>query len=238
MNFKKLGKCFCIIMLAIYFMGPIIRDVIPNYIFYDYEDWLALAGMYTVGLIAAFPLALPLVKPRRYWNRASGGLCCIALLGILLQILCAIYFWANGVIMYLSMSIVICLAGVAAIYMGKKSCKHSHGAAISSVNRLHSNLYDKREPASSFLLKPLGYNAGVLGNVPGSNSALTQPLSTTFVDDAINSDFSPEMNIDTSINPTTGLPMIGGISGLDVGGNIWGASHFDDSTTYDTNREY
>lgn len=238
MNFKKLGKCFCIIMLAIYFMGPIIRDVIPNYIFYDHEDWLALAGMYTVGLIAAFPLTFPLVKPRRYGGRASGGLCCIALLGIMLQILCAIYFWANGIIMYLSMSIVICLAGVAAIYMGKKSCNHSHGAVISSVNRLHSNLCDKRELASSSLLKPLGYNTGILGKVSDSNSALTQPLSTAFVDDAISRDFSPEINIDTSINPTTGLSMIGGISGLDVGGNIWGASHVDDSSTYDTNREY
>lgn len=25
------------------------------------------------------------------------------------------------------------------------------------------------------------------------------------------------------INPTTGLPMVGGIGGVDVGGNTWGA---------------
>ena len=28
----------------------------------------------------------------------------------------------------------------------------------------------------------------------------------------------------TSVNPTTGLPMIGGIGGVDVGGNIYGSS--------------
>ncbi|EGT5671339.1 hypothetical protein AGJ44_21165, partial [Cronobacter dublinensis subsp. dublinensis] len=43
-----------------------------------------------------------------------------------------------------------------------------------------------------------------------------------------------------SVNPSSGLPMNGGISGLDVNGNSWGTNFNDPSshTTYDPNRGY
>ncbi|WP_189660124.1 hypothetical protein [Enterobacter sp. R4-368] len=50
----------------------------------------------------------------------------------------------------------------------------------------------------------------------------------------------PGSSSDTYINPSSGLPMNGGISGLDIAGNSWG-TNFNDPTThqsYDPNRGY
>jgi hypothetical protein len=50
---------------------------------------------------------------------------------------------------------------------------------------------------------------------------------------SVNHSFS---NTDLIINPTSGMPMVGGISGLDVHGNSWGTNFNEPSSTYDPNR--
>ena len=52
---------------------------------------------------------------------------------------------------------------------------------------------------------------------------------------SVNHSFS---NTDLIINPTSGMPMVGGISGLDVHGNSWGTNFNEPSSTYDPNRGY
>lgn len=51
---------------------------------------------------------------------------------------------------------------------------------------------------------------------------------------------SANSSMDTYINPSSGLPMNGGISGLDIAGNSWGTNFNDPSNhqSYDPNRGY
>ena len=49
-----------------------------------------------------------------------------------------------------------------------------------------------------------------------------------------NDDDSASGNTVPVINPTTGLPMVGGIGGVDVGGNSYGSNYsYHDSTSYE-----
>lgn len=47
-----------------------------------------------------------------------------------------------------------------------------------------------------------------------------------------------DFNQGVLVNPTSGMPMVGGISGLDVHGNSWGTNFNEPSSTYDPNRGY
>lgn len=48
----------------------------------------------------------------------------------------------------------------------------------------------------------------------------------------------PDYNSTIIVNPSTGMPMVGGISGLDIHGNSFGTNFNEPSSTYDPNRGY
>ena len=56
----------------------------------------------------------------------------------------------------------------------------------------------------------------------------------------IHSDSFPDATFDHGlvVNPSSGMPMVGGISGLDIHGNSWGTNFNEPSNTYDPNRGY
>ncbi|WP_085952535.1 MULTISPECIES: hypothetical protein [unclassified Citrobacter] len=62
------------------------------------------------------------------------------------------------------------------------------------------------------------------------SDSLVQPINS----DLSNADFKQ----DTVINPSSGMPMTGGISGLDIHGNSWGTNFNEPSNTYDPSRGY
>lgn len=55
------------------------------------------------------------------------------------------------------------------------------------------------------------------------------PMTTSFNDSFSNG---------ITVNPASGMPMVGGISGLDIHGNSWGTNFNEPSNTYDPNRGY
>lgn len=55
----------------------------------------------------------------------------------------------------------------------------------------------------------------------------TTGTSSNAISDSIASSPLPELET-TYINPASGLPMIGGIGGIDVAGNVWGTDHSHD----------
>lgn len=59
-------------------------------------------------------------------------------------------------------------------------------------------------------------------------------ISFTPTDSSSNDTFSHGI----VVNPSSGMPMVGGISGLDVHGNSWGTSFNEPSNTYDPGRGY
>ncbi|MEO3325850.1 hypothetical protein ABHD20_25015 [Enterobacter cloacae] len=53
-----------------------------------------------------------------------------------------------------------------------------------------------------------------------------------------NTSFNDSFSTGITVNPASGMPMVGGISGLDIHGNSWGTSFNEPSNTYDPNRGY
>ncbi|ELW1648887.1 hypothetical protein NTH58_003977 [Enterobacter oligotrophicus] len=54
----------------------------------------------------------------------------------------------------------------------------------------------------------------------------------------LNTSFNDSFNNGITVNPSSGMPMVGGISGLDIHGNSWGTNFNEPSNTYDPNRGY
>lgn len=54
----------------------------------------------------------------------------------------------------------------------------------------------------------------------------------------LNTSFNDSFSNGITVNPTSGMPMVGGISGLDIHGNSWGTNFNEPSNTYDPNRGY
>ena len=68
----------------------------------------------------------------------------------------------------------------------------------------------------------------------GEMSIHESNISFTSTDSSTNDNFGHEI----VVNPSSGMPMVGGISGLDVHGNSWGTSFNEPSNTYDPGRGY
>ena len=54
----------------------------------------------------------------------------------------------------------------------------------------------------------------------------------------LNTSFNDSFSNGIPVNPASGMPMVGGISGLDIHGNSWGTNFNEPSNTYDPNRGY
>ncbi|EPR7714626.1 MULTISPECIES: hypothetical protein [Enterobacter] len=54
----------------------------------------------------------------------------------------------------------------------------------------------------------------------------------------LNTSFNDSFSNGITVNPASGMPMVGGISGLDIHGNSWGTNFNEPSNTYDPNRGY
>ncbi len=54
----------------------------------------------------------------------------------------------------------------------------------------------------------------------------------------MNTSFNDSFSNGITVNPASGMPMVGGISGLDIHGNSWGTNFNEPSNTYDPNRGY
>ena len=54
----------------------------------------------------------------------------------------------------------------------------------------------------------------------------------------LNTSFNDSFSNGITVNPASGMPMVGGISGLDIHGNSWGTNFNEPSNTYDPNRGF
>jgi len=69
----------------------------------------------------------------------------------------------------------------------------------------------------------------------GSQMGIDDGGITNFsLDNTFNDSFSDGI----AVNPASGMPMVGGISGLDIHGNSWGTNFNEPSNTYDPDRGY
>lgn len=223
-------------VFSIYAILPVIHDVIPYHNGYYSEDWLALAGMYALGILISLPLYYLLKK------MDDKGVCKVALVSVVgralfsifLQLSCIYLFWEKTAYLYLSISVVMGLS-VAIFTVGRKGWELIKNAGNTYEAR-DNGTYKLKDSNSS------GHQTGILGKeltlVEISSGQFFGHDSGSLVQ-PINSDLSStDFKQDIVINPSSGMPMAGGISGLDIHGNSWGTNFNEPSNTYDPNRGY
>lgn len=238
-----------IFMMLTYLSVPIVHDVLPYFSELRGGDWLALMGMYVVGIVATLPMmylafkldVLSHIKGRSFYLRA---LTCL-----ILQYLCIALLWGDSAALYVGMTILMFTSYII-MYIRRDDLLNSAtiikdtstGGYYMVQNGHHHRLSDvelNRYIAAISLSGRHGMSNVESGT--GINPAAGLPMNNgepAF--DAMDNSWGSNLH-DTSVNPSTGLPMNGGMSGLDVGGNSWGTSFNDPSgsqNSYDPNRGY
>ncbi|WP_446028812.1 hypothetical protein [Lelliottia amnigena] len=226
-------------MFVMYFGFPLIRDVVPFHDIYTYQEWFALLGMYVIGTLVAAPLIYLLIKDSGKPLKLGLTVRWMLFLLATLQVACMYYLWEQGAQLYLSMAITMGI--ISAIYAyGTKSTNIMRDKDTGNFYRVHRG---KAHRLSEHDVQR--YMSGVIGTnispyefsssaIAGFDSHASEN-NLNFNSSMFGSDnFSSGM----SINPSSGSPMVGGISGHDISGNSWGTNFNEPTNTYDPNRGY
>lgn len=233
----KLCRISYIPVFSLYAVLPLFHDVMPNHNGYYSEDWIALAGMYALGTLISLPLFYLLKKADKSGVGVSTTSLFLRLLAsISAQLICLYSLWENSIYLYLSMSVVMVLSAVlfAAGRKGFNLLKDKDTGSIYEVRGSKAYRLSDAEAA--------GYRTTMFGK----GAALAEFSSSQYSGLDSNSTVIPvnfissvtDINQGIAINPSSGMPMVGGISGLDIHGNSWGTNFNEPSNTYDPDRGY
>lgn len=235
-SFRKISF---IPVFVMYFGFPLIRDVLPYHNDYSLQDWLALGGMYAIGLLIATPLLYLLIKTSGVISKSRLSLYGSILVASTIQMACMYLFWDSATTLYILMVLIMAMMSVIYAYASKNTyliCDKDTGnfyrikgnkayrIANEDIERYKANVSGQYIPMSIF-------SSNSISGFDHSSSVI--PLSYTS-SSLTHSDY----NSGVTINPSTGMPMVGGISGLDIHGNSFGTNFNEPSSTYDPNRGY
>ena len=208
-------------VFSIYAAIPIIHDVMPNHNRYYSEDWIALAGMYVLGTLISLPLFYLLKKADKSGSGVSiASLFPRLLTSILAQVICLYFLWENSIYLYLSMSTVMVLSAVL-FGAGRKGLNLLYRLSDEEAVRYQTSMSGKGIALAEF-------SSSQYSGLDTNSSVLPINFGPSHTD----------INQGIAINPSSGMPMVGGISGLDIHGNSWGTNFNEPSNTYDPNRGY
>lgn len=224
-------------VFSLYAALPLFHDVIPNHNGYYSEDWIALAAMYALGTLFCLPLFYLLRKLDKSRNDVSITTLFLRLLTtISAQIVCLYFLWGNTIFLYLSMTAVMVLSTV---LFGERSkglnlLKDKDTGSIYEIrgNKAY-RLSDGDAARYQTSMSGMGMNLAEFSSSQYSGL----DTNSTFLPDYFISN-STDLNQGIAINPASGMPMVGGISGLDIHGNSWGTNFNEPSNTYDPDRGY
>jgi hypothetical protein len=227
-------------VFVMYFGFPLIRDVLPFHQDYSYEDWMALGGIYAVGALIASPFLYLLIKASNDDSKFGlhtykGGITATAL-----QFICLYSFWSYSVQLYISMAICMVIMSVIYSYTAKKNnliLDKDTGSLYRVRGYKAYRLEDEELERSKADIAGRNIQIGVfssssISGFDGNSSVIPVSFSST------SSSTDCGYNSGIIINPSSGMPMVGGVSGLDIHGNSWGTNFNEPSNTYDPNRGY
>lgn len=221
-------------MLVSYFGFPVVRDLLPFYSIYGVDDWLAILALYVLGTILSFPLLYKLHKSKNKISNLKPSSYIVPIFGVFSQVVGGVFFWEDSISLYLYMAIVIVVSTIVLTYCSK-------------------NVIVVRDEDTGTLYK---VRHGKLLRIPTEDLGSYQGMSVPFLissssipgfdcsapivpfDSAAFGISSSGFNTGLTINPSSGLPMMGGVSGLDVNGNSFGTNFNDSNNTYDSSRGY
>lgn len=226
-------------MFVMYFGFPLIRDVVPFHEIYTYQEWLALLGMYVIGTLLAAPLIYLLIKGSGKHLELGLTVRWMLFLVATLQIACMYYLWEQSAQLYLSMAITMGIISSLYAY-GTKSTNIMRDKDTGNFYRLHRGKAHRlsEDDVQKYMSGVIGTNISPYefssSAIAGFDSHASEN-NLSFNSSMFSSDnFSSGM----SINPSSGSPMVGGISGHDISGNSWGTNFNEPTNTYDPNRGY
>lgn len=229
-NFSKIAY-FPVLM--IYAGLPLVHDVIPYHRVYSSEDWLALAGMYVLGTLIAFPLLYLLRKSDKYgYGNSVNSIIPRVFITVLMQLVSLYLLWNEPAFLYLSMAVIM---GVSAVIFGygKKGLNLLRDKDTGNLYEIRGAKAYRLNDFDAARFQSISMSKGLQFAEFSSSDVIGFDVSSSV--QSVNHSFS---NTDLVINPSSGMPMIGGISGLDIHGNSWGTNFNEPSNTYDPNRGY
>lgn len=240
---KILTKMAYAPIILIYALGPLLHDVLPNFSVLGNKMWGVVAIIYFIGLVLIVPpiLLVRYLEHRTIQIRKNIALRLIS--AIALFSVPYFVFWNDWAMFNISLIITMYISFVCML-IGRKDVQNK----TALLKDKDSGNYYRLNGGKAHLLSEHDvqrYKSGLAGtgisSYEFSSSAITGFDSNATenhlsFDSGMfgNDNFSSGM----SINPSSGSPMVGGISGHDISGNSWGTNFNEPTNTYDPNRGY
>ncbi|MBF4180627.1 hypothetical protein [Lelliottia nimipressuralis] len=226
-------------VFVMYYGFPLIRDVLPYYQGYRLDDWLALGGLYALATLIATPLLFLMVKSASGDFKPRFKIPVSMLIAATIQVTCLFFLWEDSIPLYVSMGIAMGLSSVLYAYSTRgvnlivdKDTGNIYRVHKGKAYRLSDSEVERCKNDTSGRFKPTGeFSSGSVSGFDSHSSVI--PVSF-----GLSSNANHDYNSGIIVNPSTGMPMIGGMSGLDIHGNSWGTNFNEPSNTYDPNRGY
>ncbi|WP_110877693.1 hypothetical protein [Franconibacter helveticus] len=229
-------------ILLVFFGAPLFHDVIKYGEDYGIEEWMAIGGLYLIGFLIASPVLHLIFKVENSYLKMTFKVSICFGASLLLHLAALILFWSNSAYLYVSLAVAMLLTYFIMV-VGRKNLKFPsrifydkdtgamYRVAGHKVCRLTSDEAAKYQGVSASGIEIFNFSSGSMN---GFDRCASEISLSNF------SSAMPDFQNDSYINPSSGLPMTGGISGLDIHGNSWGTSFNEPSsnTSYDPNRGY
>ncbi|WGC22764.1 hypothetical protein NFL61_22950 (plasmid) [Enterobacter ludwigii] len=230
-------------LLIMYAIGPLMHDVIPLHSEIGLERGLYFTLFYLVALIAILPILLFVRKLEPKTISLTLGITLRMAIGLCVFLVPYVLLWSDWSLFHISLLIALYVSFLSMVAFRTELSKQSSFLKNSATGsyykivdgkpyRLTEGEVDElraNSPARLEYVRELNL-CSLDGNELHRNESNLINHSDTYG--------NPDPNYGLVVNPTSGMPMVGGISGLDVHGNSWGTNFNEPSNTYDPNRGY
>ncbi|HDR2474387.1 hypothetical protein ACKURH_26685 [Enterobacter soli] len=221
--------------LILYAMGPFIHDVVPYLRKIDFRAGLHFTLLYLIVLLTLIPLLFLIKKVESKYINLTVSIIVRLLSGTGLFLVPYVVFWSDWPMFYVSLIITL-YASFLCMVVNRKEVKHTVLLKDSATGALYKFKGGKAYRLNDFdaaRLQSISMSRGLQFAEFSSSDVTGFDVNSSV--QSVDHSFS---NTDLIVNPSSGMPMIGGISGLDIHGNSWGMNFNEPSNTYDPNRGY
>lgn len=229
--------------LIIYAVGPLLHDVIPHLSIIGLERGGYFSLFYFVALIATLPIVFFIKRVESKTINLSPSIISRMALGLGVFVVPYVLFWSDWALFHISLLIALYVSFLSLVSFRKGLSGRSSllkdsatGSYYMTVNGKPYRLTEKRvEEIRASNAAQIEYAQEFNPDSLDTFKQFSNESSFIKYPDSYSSN---DANGGIDINPASGSPMVGGISGLDIHGNSWGTNFNEPSNTYDPNRGY
>lgn len=230
-------------LLILYAIGPFIHDVIPHHSLFGFERVGYFTLFYLVTLIAFLPILLYIKRVESKTINLTLGISLRLAIGLGVYLVPYIFFWSNWSLFHISLLISLYASFLSMVAFRTVLSKQSSLLKDSATGSYYRIIGGKAHPLTEVEVDEIRTcNTAQFGTVREFNlntlENYEQQSNESYVGNHSITYGSTDTNGGFVINPASGMPMVGGMSGLDIHGNSWGTNFNEPSNTYDPNRGY